>query len=203
MSILPRDRNAEFGVFGGCLLKFTPVRSILLAMIIMNGSARVILTGIFGALVIAMFASPALLSSSFPKAAFFIRFPFSFFCHQMPERSFTFLQHSLAVCHRCSGIYLGLFIGTQTASFFFRMPPRAQRACILATAAVLALDPVVPFTGIWGGFWLSRFLTGLAFGIAAAPFAVMGVGELMRMFCPWKTLKRKVLKIRLATSGPR
>ena len=154
----------------------------------MNISARAILTGILGALIMAALAAP-LLSGSFPIAAFFNYLPFSFFCHQMPERSFMLLQHPLAVCHRCSGIYLGLFLGTQSAVLFFRMPPRAQRTCILAAMALLALDALLPFTGLWRGFWLSRFLTGLFFGAAAAPFAVMGLDEILKYL---KTLSRRL-----------
>lgn len=143
----------------------------------MNISARAILTGIWGAFTIAVIAAP-LLSGSFPVAAFFIYLPFSFLCHQMPERSFTLLRHPLAVCHRCSGIYLGLFLGTLLTPFFLRMPPRARRTCVFSAAAFLAMDALIPFTGFWNGFWLCRFLTGLVFGGAAAPFAVMGLDEI-------------------------
>ena len=146
----------------------------------MNISARAILTGIWGATVIAALAAPLLFSASLPTAAFFTCLPFSFICHQMPERSFTLLQHPLAVCHRCSGIYLGFFLGTLLAPLFFRMPPPARRACVLAATALLTLDALLPFTGLWNGFWQCRFLTGLAFGCAAAPFAVMGLDEILK-----------------------
>ncbi|MDR0311316.1 MAG: DUF2085 domain-containing protein [Acidobacteriota bacterium] len=151
----------------------------------MKISARAILAGIWGAIVIAAFSAPLLLSGSFPTAAFFNYLPFSFFCHQMPERSFALLHNPLAVCHRCLGIYLGLFLGTLTAPFFFRIPPRAQRAGIISAAALITLDALLPFTGFWNGFWLCRFLTGLVFGVTAAPFAVMGLDEI------FKTLSRR------------
>jgi len=145
----------------------------------MNISARAILTCIWGALIIAALAGPLLLSCSFPTAAFFTYLPFSFFCHQIPERSFTLLQYPLAVCHRCSGIYLGLFLGTLLSSFFSLLTTRARRACIISSAAVLILDALIPFTGLWNGFRLFRFLTGLFFGVTAAPFAVMGLEEIL------------------------
>jgi len=145
----------------------------------MNISARAILAGIWGAFVIAAFAAPLFLSASFPVAAFFTYLPFSFICHQIPERSFTLLHHPLAVCHRCSGIYLGLFLGTLLSPLFLRRSPRVRRACIFSTAAFLVLDAIIPFSGLWNGFWLCRFLTGLGFGIAAAPFAVMGLEEIL------------------------
>jgi len=146
----------------------------------MNIPARVILTVVWGALIMATLAAPLLVLFSFPTAAFFTYLPFSFICHQMPERSFAILQNPLAVCHRCSGIYLGLFLGSLLSPLFFRMHHNARRACIVSSAAFMALDAIIPFTGLWNGFWLCRFLTGLAFGAAAAPFVVMGLNEILQ-----------------------
>jgi len=138
---------------------------------------------IWGALIITALASPLLLWAASPKTALFTYLPFSFFCHQLPERSFTLLQHPLAVCHRCSGIYLGLFLGTLAAPLFLRISPRVRRACILSAAAFLAADALMPFTGFWVGFPLLRFLTGLAFGVTSAPLAVTGLDEILRTLC--------------------
>jgi len=146
----------------------------------MKISARAILACIWGAIIIAALSAPLLLSGSFSTAAFFNYLPFSFFCHQIPERSFTLFHYPLAVCHRCTGIYFGLFLGTLLSPVFFRIPPRVQRASIISAAALLALDALLPFTGLWNGFRLCRFMTGLVFGISAAPFAVVGFGEILK-----------------------
>jgi len=162
----------------------------------MNISARIILAVIFGALIFAALAAPLLLSGSFQTAAFFTYLPFSFFCHQIPERSFMLTYHPLAVCHRCSGIYLGLFIGTLISSFLFRIPPRIQRKCMICTASLLALDALLPFTGFWSGIWFSRFLTGLVFGIVAAPFAVAGLDEILKTlssYAPFRCFSKEFL----------
>jgi uncharacterized membrane protein len=162
----------------------------------MNISARVIMAVVWGALIIAAFAPPLLRSSSFPAAAFFTYLPFSFICHQMPERSFSIMHHPLAVCHRCSGIYLGLFLGTLLSPFFLRLHPRARRAGILSAATLLVLDALLPVAGLWSGFWLTRFLTGFVFGAAAAPFAVMGLDELLNTFsreAPLRAARKGVL----------
>ena len=151
----------------------------------MNISARAILAIIWCAFIISALAAPLLLLVSFPKTAFFTYLPFSFICHQMPERSFALMHHPLAVCHRCFGIYLGLFIGTLLSSFFLGMSQPARRACIFSAGALLAVDALLPFTGLWSGLLLSRFLTGLVFGVAAAPFAVAGLDEVI------KTLSRE------------
>jgi uncharacterized membrane protein len=146
----------------------------------MNISARVILAVIWGALIIAVLSAPLLISGRFPMPAFFTYLPFSFLCHQMPERSFMLFNYPLAVCHRCSGIYFGLFLGTLLLPFFLHIQSRAWRICIIYATAFMALDVLIPFTGLWGGFWLCRFTTGLFFGAAAAPFAVMGLDEILK-----------------------
>ena len=161
----------------------------------MNISARVILTVIWGAIIITALAAPLLLSSPFQTAAFFTYLPFSFICHQMPERSFMLLGHPLAVCHRCSGIYLGFFLGTLLSSFLLRIPRRLWRACVLSAVSFLALDALLPLTGIWIGFWLCRFLTGLIFGVVAAPFSVIGLDEIL------KTLSRQRRAVSLPLKG--
>ena len=145
----------------------------------MNISTRTILANIWGALIIAAFSAPLLLSGSSPVSAFFTYLPFSFICHQIPERSFALLNYPLAICHRCSGIYFGLFLGTVLSPVFFRVSPHARRIFIFSSTAFLAFDALIPFTGLWSGFWLSRFLTGLAFGVAAAPFVVMALDEIL------------------------
>ena len=155
------------------------LHSALITELDMGISARVILTCIWGAIIAAALAAP-LLSVLFPTAAFFTYLPFSFVCHQMPERSFELLHHPLAVCHRCSGIYIGLLLGTPPATFFFRISPRARRTCIITAAALLATDALLPYTGLWSGFWICRFLTGLAFGLTAAPLAAMGLDETIK-----------------------
>jgi len=161
----------------------------------MNISARLLLSITWGALIIAALAAPLLLSRSFPTAAFFTYLPFSFICHQIPERSFVIFGHTLAVCHRCSGIYLGFFLGTLLSSFLLRVPRRLWRACVLSASLLLALDALLPFTGIWSGFWLCRFLTGLIFGVVAAPFAVIGLDEIL------KTLSRQRKAVTLPFKG--
>ena len=162
----------------------------------MNIPARVILAVVWGALIMAALAAPLLALLSFPTEAFFTYLPFSFICHQMPERSFAILRNPLAVCHRCSGIYLGLFLGTLLSPLFFRMSHHARQACLISSALFMVLDAMLPFTGLWNGFWLCRFLTGLAFGATAAPFAVMGLDEIIRTFSTGNRLRRFAQQLR-------
>jgi uncharacterized membrane protein len=42
---------------------------------------------------------------------------FSHVCHQIPEHSFIYHNFVFPVCARCTGIYLGLFIGGLSVAF--------------------------------------------------------------------------------------
>ena len=157
----------------------------------MRNHAWMALAGIWGLLCLAAFSAPLLLASSFPVAAAFCYFPFSHFCHQNPERSFFIMQYPMALCHRCSGIYLGLFLGMISAKIFRRIrwrpnSLRAHRAQVLVAVIPLALDALLPFTGLWHGTWLSRFLTGIVFGCLIAPVLVKALAELIPI-CFWRT----------------
>ena len=95
-------------------------------------------------------------------------------CHQRPERSFHWDGAQLAVCARCTGIYLGACV---TAVLAF-MPPRlyapdAIPARHLGTwLAVAALPTAVTVACEWAGWWQPsaqmRAGTGLVLGVAAA-----------------------------------
>ena len=98
-------------------------------------------------------------------------------CHQRPERSFHWDGAQLAVCARCTGIYLGACV---TAVLAF-VPPR-QYASGAITArrlrtvlAVAALPTAVTVACEWAGWWHPsarlRAATGLVLG-AAAGFVV-------------------------------
>jgi len=102
---------------------------------------------------------------------------FSAVCHQMPERSFYFHGHPMAVCSRCASIYTGFVIGLLLYPFLRdvredRFPPR----WILIIAAI---PTVIDFTGgVLGLFintFLSRALTGILLGAVAAFYIMPGL----------------------------
>src|SRR5262249_46137120 len=55
-------------------------------------------------------AAPLLRSANHPELATAIYRTFSFVCHQIPERSFKLAGYQLAVCSRCTGIYMGFAV---------------------------------------------------------------------------------------------
>lgn len=142
--------------------------------------ARFLLAAAWGTLCLSFAAAPVLASYGFNKAAALLYFFFSFVCHQIPERSFLVCGHPLAVCHRCSGIYLGLFLAACIDLSFVHKSTRLRKCCVLAATVPLVLDALLPCVGLWRSGEFSRFLTGMLFGAAAASLLVRGVTELLQ-----------------------
>lgn len=89
----------------------------------------------------------------------------SLVCHQRPERSFHLHGSKLAVCARCTGLYVGGALGLAVA--LFRTRRRSTAAA--RTALALALLPIAASVALeWLGLIetsnLVRFLTGLPAG---------------------------------------
>jgi uncharacterized membrane protein len=143
--------------------------------------ARLVLLFLWGAFAAATVAAPLLAarSNSFLAATVYVLL--SPACHQIPERSFRLLGYPWAACHRCSGIYLGLFVATLFASGI----PSALGSCTRRRARValgtlpLLMDALLPFTGIWTNTPWSRFATGFVFGAMLSSLLVPGVSELL------------------------
>jgi uncharacterized membrane protein len=100
-------------------------------------------------------------------------------CHQDPARSFSLLGHALTVCHRCTGIYVGLFLGSLIGCDN-RLPasPLGRRVWVLCAMAPLFLDVAIPCFGVWTNDPVSRFTTGLIFGAMISSLLMTGVAEL-------------------------
>ena len=137
------------------------------------------------ALVVAasIFAAPFLASRRAGFAAYLIYSAFARVCHQLPERSFHLWQHQLAVCARCTGIYIGFACGAAIYPLGragWRMP---HRRWLILAAGPMVIDWALGFTGLWENTHLSRAITGALFGVVAAFYLTPGLQDF------WATLK--------------
>jgi uncharacterized membrane protein len=148
-------------------------------------SARVLASAAWGCLYVLTLAPPILSAGGLGAAAAWIHFFFSPVCHQAPDRSFALLGYSIAVCHRCSGIYFGFFAGSLLRNPWIHHSPAVRRRWIVAASAPVVLDALLPFTGFFVNTWLSRFATGLLFGIASAALLVRGLSDIFHD-APWR-----------------
>jgi uncharacterized membrane protein len=100
-------------------------------------------------------------------------------CHQQPERSLGLAGFPLAVCARCTGLYLGGLAGLVAGVLLLRWRDRwPQRTWLFATAAPTAIDAVLPWLGLRQLDEIPRLLLALPFGAVAGWFLAVGVAGL-------------------------
>lgn len=84
-----------------------------------------------------------------------------FLCHRLPERSFFFRGKQFPICARCTGIFVGYFLGLIYFFVFGRIS--------FLFALFLLVPLIVDGFGQYFNRWLStnrrRFITGMLAGI--------------------------------------
>ncbi len=113
----------------------------------------------------------------------------SHICHQTPERSFYVAGYPLAVCARCTGLYVGF---AAAVAFYpvitsLKRTHTPERKWLFIAAAPLAIDFALGFSGMWENSHLSRLLTGGLLGAVSVFFVLPGLVQLslyQRMFGP-------------------
>ncbi len=150
-------------------------------------SARILLAVFCGIICTAAVSAPILAAHTYTTAAGFIYFLFSPICHQLPARSFIFAGHPMAVCHRCTGIYTGLFLisFTHPNNFSPLGSHISHRMFVLCGSAPILLDAILPYAGIWTNTPLSRAATGFIFGAMVSALLVPGISEFLHE-APWR-----------------
>ncbi|MFN2511527.1 MAG: DUF2085 domain-containing protein [Pyrinomonadaceae bacterium] len=125
-------------------------------------------------------AAPLAQANGLQWLSFTVYETFSHFCHQSPERSFYLAGYPLAVCARCTGLYLGF---AAAAAFYPAMTSlkrthAPERKWLFIAATPLAIDFALGFFGIWENSHLSRFLTGSLLGAVSVFFILPGLVQL-------------------------
>jgi len=122
--------------------------------------------GIMTVLLLGAFAPPFVGDQA---GSFFMQ-AFSHVCHQLSDRSMHIHGESLAICHRCTGAYTGVWIGALLLPLANGWWPFSQKwtAWILAAATAPALiDWSGNVIGLWVNSPVSRVITGAVFGLVA------------------------------------
>jgi uncharacterized membrane protein len=116
---------------------------------------------------------------------------FSYFCHQIPERSFHLDGNKFAVCSRCTGLYSGFAIAvlayplarslkeTTTPSIFW----------LFLAALPLAVDFSLGYFNIWANTHASRFGTAALFSATAVFYILPGLIEIGGRFTRTKSAR--------------
>ena len=99
---------------------------------------------------------------------------FSNVCHQIADRSPHIDGISLAVCHRCYGVYLGLPLAMLGFLMLIRLPAQTNtlRIILFSSLILLMIDWGAPLIGLWHNTPLTRMVTGLIFGLSAGYYLI-------------------------------
>jgi uncharacterized membrane protein len=148
----------------------------------------VVLTGLLALTFIAGFVLVPLMQSAGTPGALWIRAAYAPLCHQMSERSIELQGTPLAVCARCTGLYLGGALGLFLAAWLVVGRARRPRPSLLAWAvAPTLIDALLPWVGLPGLPNLDRLIVSIPAGTVAGVFLALGVAELFARQAPART----------------
>ena len=105
-------------------------------------------------------------------------------CHQIDGRSFHLFGFPLAVCSRCSSIYLAFLAGTLLYPLFYSIKESGMpsRTLLFLVLAPMVFDAGAGFLGLYEASFLMRTLTGALVGIVLPlfiiPAAIEGANQL-------------------------
>ena len=124
-----------------------------------------------------IWAAPWLSARHHYTSALLIYGSFSAICHQLPERSFHLLGFPLAVCARCTGIYVGALLGLLLYPSVRRLEDETMPArwWLMAAVAPMLIDFAGNAAGVFTNTFWSRTMTGLMAGAAAAFYVLPGL----------------------------
>ena len=106
-------------------------------------------------------------------------------CHQLEGRSVLLFGHPLAVCSRCSAIYVAFFAGTLFYPLVrsIETPVMPPRWVFFLAVAPMILDVLAGIVGLHAVTMTTRLVSGALFGLTAPfiiiPAAIEGVVQLM------------------------
>ena len=147
--------------------------------------AAVVVTGLLAVTFIAGFVFVPLMQNAGSPGAWWLRAAYAPLCHQMSERSIELQGAPIAVCARCTGLYLGGALGLFLAAVLVVGRARRPRPFLLAWAlAPTLIDALLPWVGLPGLPNLARLIVSVPAGVVAGVFLALGVAELFAQQTP-------------------
>ena len=131
-----------------------------------------------------LFIPPLLTSNLFPSHSLSRVFysGFSKICHQDDIRSFHFLGQKLAVCIRCSSIYVGFFAGVVVFGLVRKAEVLKFHPWFIVSMLPMLIDVAFDLFGIHSSNDVTRCLTGSVFGLLAGIVLVPSFEEALSQF---------------------
>lgn len=101
-------------------------------------------------------------------------------CHQAAGRSLLCFGQPLAVCARCTGIYMGFGLGLVLYPFlrgWRRISLPSSRVFVIVSTPIV-LDTAANFLGLWKNTTAVRLTTGVLWGIVLPFYFIAGIADL-------------------------
>ena len=112
--------------------------------------------------------------------SFMVTLFFSPICHQIPERSFHLWGSPLAVCIRCTSIYVGFFCGVLLLPFFTRyLTDKRQPKLFLVAILPTGTEFILSHYHIYTPGLLIRILSGWLLGCISSFIILPGLFQLI------------------------
>lgn len=144
-----------------------------------------------------LFLPPWLMADGEVVPALILYRSFSLICHQIPERSFQAFGAPLAVCSRCTAIYVGalggLLIYPVVRTLLQRLDSHTRgskwggRGWFVIALLPMVVDVAADWLGLMSNSFTSRAVTGGIAGLAAALYILPGV---IAAFDEWRRSER-------------
>ena len=136
--------------------------------------------------VLLIFLAPFLYNMDGLSAQFgsYIYMFFSETCHQIESRSFILWGYKLAVCSRCTVIYLSFLLSVILYPFIWKIQnEKIPNIFVLIIPAFLVFaDAFLDLTGILDNSFLTRSITGFMIGFVLPMFLIPGFINLVKSF---------------------
>jgi uncharacterized membrane protein len=123
---------------------------------------------------------PPIVEAASGRPAAWMRLLYAPVCHQVPERCLTIAGSALAVCARCTGLYLGGTLGLAAAAALVVGRARAVRRpwLVLLVLPTLA-DGLLAVVGLSPLAEVARLIVAVPAGFAAGLLLAEGVFDLV------------------------
>jgi len=95
-------------------------------------------------------------------------------CHQLEYKSISVFGYYFHVCARCSGIYIGAFIGSIISLFYLKQKHLKIKYFYIAAFPII-IDVLFQSLNISEYIKLSAFLTGIIFGFTVFIFFISAI----------------------------
>jgi uncharacterized membrane protein len=144
-----------------------------------------------------IFAAPALMADGHPLSAMVIYRGLSGICHQIPERSFHLHGFPLAVCSRCTGIYVGFAVGLMLYPFVrsLRNQTMPSRRWLVAAGLPMLIDFGGGYLGLFQNTFVSRAATGGLLGVAFSVYILIGMISVVEEWEAIRSARKSIIQL--------